>query len=169
MEPPPGLLVCQSRGCDRLVEALGHRHCCRKCRNFAGARHGRRCDAFAAATLRPPRHSVGARLHALVPPPGDPPDTRSRSRSRSMPTGATPGATLGGHARSAIHEATDRQTSDGAADAPQCPICWEPFRSSDSLAAHECGHVFFHAHCAQTAGAQRALCRRVGLPFRFFS
>ena len=166
MEPPPGLPVCQSRGRDRFVETSGHRHCCRRCRNFAGARHGHRCDAFAAATLHPPTHSVGARLHALVPP-GDPPNTRSRSRSRSIPTAATPGATLGGHARSAIHEATDRQTSDGAADATQCPMCWEPFRPSDSLAAHECGHVV-HAHCVRTVGAQCAVCRRVGVPFRIF-
>ena len=150
--------------CERPVETLGHRHCCKKCRHFAGARHGRRCDAFTAATLCPMRHSLGSRLHALVPPPWDPPDTRSRSRSRSMPTGATPGATVGGHARSAIHEATDRQTSDGAAGAPRCPICLEPFRSSDSLAAHECGHAV-HAHCVQMAGARCAVCRRDGVPF----
>ena len=154
MEPPLGLPVCQSRGCDRFVETLGHRHRCRKCRNFAGARHGRRCDAFAVATLRPP---------------GDPPDTRSRSRSRSMPTGATPGATLGGHARSAIHEATDRQTSDGAADAPQCPICWEPFRSSDSFAAHECGHVFFtHTACRRLEHSVHCVAV-LGCPFESFS
>ena len=144
------LTWCQFPGCGRAVETDGHRHCCKKCRIHAGARHTKRCEAVtwfygladAATTTR-----RSSRSRSPAPPQESPP------RSRSSDAGVT--------AAGAPQESPqERQESPSdAADALQCCICYQPFRSHERcVALQPCGHAF-HEECALRWGARCAKCR----------